>query len=627
MAYLFDIETNGLLDVTDTMHSLCMKDPVTQERISAHDHGAEVSLEEALEKLEYADLIIGHNIIDFDIPAIAKIYPGWEPRGAILDTLVLSRLIWPDLKDRDFRFARKHKWFPKKLIGSHSLKAWGYRLGDRKGEFGETTDWQHWSPEMQSYCEQDVEVTDLLWKRIEDKKYSKRAIQLEHDFKLVLNLQEVFGFPFHLEKAHALYSTLAGRRAEIEALLQEAFPPKTIRTPFVPKANNKKLGYVKGVPTEKVKVVPFNPASRQQIGDRLKEMGWKPTEFTPAGQPVVSETVLKQLDFPEAKLLQEYLMVQKRLGQVSEGKNGWLKLERNGRIHGRVITNGAVTGRCTHSTPNVAQVPSVGVPFGHECRELFHAPPGYVVVGCDASGLELRCLGHYVARYDGGAYVEIILNGDIHWANTLALGLVPPGTERDEENDHHNWARNKVSKRFIYAFLYGAGDELLGSILEPDASPAKQKKVGAKLRKTFLDAMPALKRLVDDVKAAAKKRGYLVGLDGRHLHVRSEHSALNTLLQSAGALVMKEATVVLWRDLEARGDLVLPQYPALNPYEVDVWQAAHVHDEYQLIAREHLAHEVGEVAVGAIRQAGESFNFRCPLDGEYKIGANWAETH
>lgn len=219
------------------------------------------------------------------------------------------------------------------------------------------------------------------------------------------------------------------------------------------------------------------------------------------------------------------------------------------------------------------------------------------------------------------------MNGDIHWANTLALGLVPAGTERDDHNDHHNWARNKVAKRFIYAFLYGAGDELLGSILEPDASPAKQKKVGAQLRKTFLDAMPALKRLVDDVKAAAKKRGYLIGLDGRHLHVRSEHSALNTLLQSAGALVMKEATVVLWRDLEARGDLVLPQYPALNPYEVDVWQAAHVHDEYQLIAREHLAHEVGEVAVGALRQAGESFNFRCPLDGEYKIGANWAETH
>jgi DNA polymerase I-like protein with 3'-5' exonuclease and polymerase domains len=177
------------------------------------------------------------------------------------------------------------------------------------------------------------------------------------------------------------------------------------------------------------------------------------------------------------------------------------------------------------------------------------------------------------------------------------------------------------------AFLYGAGDELLGGLLEPDASPEKKRKIGAKLRKTFLDSMPALKRLVEDVKAAVKKRGYLVGLDGRHLHVRSEHSALNTLLQSAGALIMKEATVILWRDLEDRGDLVLPQYPALAPYDVDVWQAAHVHDEYQTIAREHLAHVVGETAVNAIRKAGESFNFRCPLDGEYKIGSNWAETH
>jgi hypothetical protein len=450
MAYVFDIETNGLLDVTDTMHSLCMKDPVTQERISAHDHGAEVCLEEALEKLEYADLIIGHNIIDFDIPAIAKIYPGWSPRGEIIDTIVCTRLIWPDLKDRDFRFARKHKWFPKNLIGSHKLEAWGYRLGDRKGEFGKTTDWQHWSPEMQAYCEQDVEVTDLLWQKIVAKEYSKRSIKLEHDFKLILNLQEVFGFPFRTQKAQELYATLVQRRLAIEQELQSVFPPQEVRTPFVPKANNRKLGYVKGVPTEKVKIVPFNPGSRQQIADRLKQRyGWKPTQFTPAGQPEVSEKILKTLDYPEAKLLNEYLMVEKRIGQVAEGKNGWLKLERNGRIHGRVITNGAVTGRCTHSTPNVAQVPSVGVPYGHECRELFHAPPGYVVVGCDASGLELRCLGHYVAKYDGGAYVEVILNGDIHWANTQALGLVAKGTERDEDNDHHNWARNKIAKRFI----------------------------------------------------------------------------------------------------------------------------------------------------------------------------------
>ncbi len=628
MAYIFDIESDGLLDVCSKMHCLCMADPATHETISAHDHGAEISIEHALDKLEHADRIIGHNIIDFDVPAITKLYPGWSPRGEIIDTLVLSRLIWPNLKELDFAFARKYKWFPKKLIGSHSLKAWGYRQGIHKGEYGETTDWQEWTPEMQSYCGQDVVVTSAFWEKIQAKEYSQVAMKLEHDFKFVLNLQEVFGFPFDTNKAQELYVKLAQRRHELEQQLQEVFPPKEIRTPFIPKVNNKTRGYDKGVPTEKVKIVPFNPGSRQHIAARLKEnYGWKPSTFTPSGQPEISEETLKGLDFPEAKLLQEYLMLQKRLGQVAEGKNGWLKLERNGRIHGRVITNGAVTGRCTHVAPNVAQTPSINVPYGHECRELFHAPKGYKEIGCDASGLELRCLGHYMSRYDGGAYVDVILNGDIHWTNTIALGLVPPGTERDENNDHHTWARNKIAKRFIYAFLYGAGDTLLGSLLEPTASEKKQTQVGKKLRNTFLNALPALKRLIEDVKAKAKKRGYLIGLDGRKLHVRSEHSALNTLLQSAGALIVKKATVILWEDLRKDPDLILPTYPALAPYPVDVWQAAHVHDEYQNIAREHLAERVGEIGVNAIRKAGEFFKFRCPLDGEYKVGAHWAECH
>lgn len=622
-ALLFDIETDGLLDTVSVVHSNVIKDIQTGQVYSAHDHeGSKVSIEQSLEILEKAPLIVGHNIIKYDIPAIQIVYPGWEPRGRVIDTLVCSRLIWPDLKDSDFRLARKNKLFPKKLIGSHSLEAWGYRLGNFKDDFGKTTDWKNWSPEMQEYCEQDVEVTEALYRHILNQRYSSEAIALEHEFQRVIWLQEASGFPFDLEAAHDLYAELAAKRQELEDGLQEAFPPKVIEEEFVPKANNRKRGYIKGVPIIRRKEIPFNPGSRKQVAERLIEnFGWEPEEYTPTGQPIVSEEVLNHLDYPEAKLIADYYLVQKRLGQLAEGKAAWLKLERNGRIHGTVITNGAVTGRCTHNSPNVAQVPSVGVPYGEQCRALFHAPKGYVLMGCDASGLELRCLGHYMARYDGGAYIDVILNGDIHWANTQALGLVADGEERDEENEHHNWARNKVAKRFIYAFLYGAGDELLGSLLEPDATPQRKKKLGAKLRKTFLSKTPALKRLVENVQNTAKKRGYLRGLDGRRLRVRSLHSALNTLLQSAGAIIMKEATVFLdWK-------LTRDPHQFEAGYMKDFWNAAHVHDEYQIICREEIGDTVGMAGVQAIRDAGTHLGFRCPLDGEYKLGRNWAETH
>lgn len=138
---------------------------------------------------------------------------------------------------------------------------------------------------------------------------------------------------------------------------------------------------------------------------------------------------------------------------------------------------------------------------------------------------------------------------------------------------------------------------------------------GAELRANFLKNLPALKLLVDSVKKVAKDRGWLKGLDGRRLHVRSQHSALNTLLQSAGALAVKKATCILWDDLKATG------------LADSVQQVAHVHDEYQLLVKSGLENDVGKIAVQAFNKAGEFFNFRIPLDGEYKVGHNWAETH
>jgi len=615
--YFFDLESNGLLDTMDRIHSLVLKNLDTGEIISGvappychHYHspnGARiVDINEAVDELALGDEIIGHNIIKFDIPALQLIYPWFKPRNKVTDTLVLSRLMYGNLADRDFDRIKKQAaqfsgvQYPSKLIGSHGLKAWGYRLGFYKGDFGQDTDWQLWSPEMQSYCEQDVLVTEKLYFHFAKLGLPEQAVKIEHDFCEIIAKQERHGFAFDSTKAVDLYQRLVKRRLELSQELQTAFPPKRVEEVFIPKVNNKSRGYVKGEPFTKVSYVDFNPSSRQMIGDRLMAMGWEPEEFTTSGQAKIDETILQKLPYPEAALLAEHFLVEKRIGQLAEGEQAWLKLARQGRIHGSVNTNGAVTGRCTHSNPNVAQVPSVGAAYGAECRELFTVRHGYSLVGADLSGLELRCLAHFMARYDGGRYGEIVINGDIHTENQHAAGLP---------------TRNNA-KTFIYAFLYGAGPVKIGSIVAPQASEEEQRKIGIRLRKAFLKKLPALKKLIDAVEIAAD-RGYLLGLDGRKLHVRSKHAALNVLLQSAGALIAKVATIIAYEDLIAAG-LV---------WGKDFAQVAHVHDEMQFEVRKGLEETVGKIVTDAMRKAGEHFNFRCPIAGEWKSGSNWKETH
>ena len=598
---IFDIETNGLLDTCTKIHSLCIIDADTHKEYPCSDHPGYISINDGLKMLSEADCIIGHNIIKFDIPAIKLIHPEWETKAKIRDTLVCTRLIWPDISDSDYTRVRAKKEFPARLIGRHSLEAWGYRIREHKGTFCKETDWKDWSKEMQDYCMQDVIVTLDLWNHIKAQKYSEIAIDLEHDFQQILWTQEQNGFPFDKDRAVKLYSELSARREVLSQELLKLFPPKIVRSEFVPKRDNKAKGWVKGVTVIKETEVPFNPASRQQIAERLIENGWKPDGYTDTGRPIVDETALTTIHTPATDALCEYLMLQKRIGQLAEGNNAWLKLEQDGIIHGQVITNGAVTGRCTHSNPNMAQIPAVHSPYGKECRSLFGPPKGWVQIGCDASGLELRCLAHYMSPYDGGAYAHIILTGDIHTENQKAAGL----ETRDQ------------AKRFIYALNYGAGDVKLGSVVKPQASEDEQRAIGKALKTKFFKKLPALKQLITDVQNVAQTRGFLRGLDGRRLHIRSQHSALNTLLQSAGAVVMKKATCILWRDLNEQG-LYWPD---------DVIQMAHVHDEYQLACNLDNADLVGKIGIMAISKAGDYFGFKCPLAGEYKVGLNWADCH
>jgi DNA polymerase I-like protein with 3'-5' exonuclease and polymerase domains len=605
-ATIFDIETTAIdnfrtLEGLKKIHCIVIREG---ERVESY-YGDDIR--KGLERLRLADTLVGHNIQAFDIPAIQKLYPKWKPEGLVRDTVILSRLLWSNQKDSDFK--QISKGFPKNLVGSHSLKAWGHRLGEYKGEYEGGFD--NFSDEMLEYCIQDTKVTQALWDAIMVKCNSAESVILEHSFAEIINEQIQNGFAFDIQKAASLYGEWSEERDILKKKLVDTFPPtiEEMKTPaywlvnhgpddyekYPTKSAAKKAGFKdseieKG--PNKTKTIPFNPDSRQQISKCLiDKYGWKPKAFTPNGQPQVDESILKALPYDEAKMLVDYLTLTKRIGQLAEGKEAWMKLETEGRIHGSVNTNGTVTGRCTHSRPNVAQVPAVYAKHGKECRELFCASEGKLLVGCDASGLELRCLGHYLSTFDNGEYIDIILNGDIHTANQQAAGL----ETRDQ------------AKTFIYGWLYGAGAPKIGSIIGGGA------REGQILMKRFLKKMPALKYLKDSIENALGDRDYLVGLDGRHLPIRSKHSALNALLQSAGSILMKQATISAYNSFCSKG--------------LNVKQVAHIHDEIQYEAESGEADLVGQLAVGAIQRAGKPFGFRCPLDGEYKIGKNWAETH
>lgn len=345
----------------------------------------------------------------------------------------------------------------------------------------------------------------------------------------------------------------------------------------------------------KSKVIPFNPGSRTQIADRLIRRGWKPLEFTPSGQPKIDDAVLAGItDISEAALLAEYFMLQKRLGQLSDGKQSWLSKVKDGRLHGRIDTLGTGTFRCSHMDPNLAQVPSCAAPYGKECRSLFHAPEGYDIVGCDVAKLELMALGHYM---NDPKFNEVLLGGDVHQLLADVYGV-----------------DRRTGKTVTYAFMYGAGLKKLGSIVEPSASEAHQIKAGKQIHANMQERLPSLAKLVSGVKKKAEMYKYLLAIDGRRLPVRSPHSALNFLCQSAGAIICKQWVVNFHQMLRERS------------YS-DIHQVAFVHDELQILVPEGMGQEIGELCVQAITQAGEDLGLRLPIGGEFNVGKSWADTH
>jgi DNA polymerase I-like protein with 3'-5' exonuclease and polymerase domains len=581
---------------------------------SCADQEGYLPIERGLKLIEEAEQLVMHNGINFDLRALKKVYPGLNLRldCDIVDTLIMSRVLWPELEPVD---DQKFSHIEKKYRGRHSLAAWGERLGVAKIKFQEEQKkdpdvdnvWDVWSPAMQEYCIGDTLVTQELYLYLLTQDLDPRCHELEHEFAKVMALQEDFGFPFDEKKAFALVNTLKARTTELNDQLQEVFPP------IVEERISAKTGRAL-----KAKVTVFNPGSRQQIADRLRErypeIGFDRTE---KGNPKVDDDVLEVLGekYPEAKLLGEYLLCNKRLGQIADGKEAWLKHCRrygDGRIHGGVKTNACVSGRCSHVSPNMAQVPSVGHAYGAECRSLFTAPAGWKLVGTDAAGLELRALGAWLAHFDGGEYAKLVSTDgfDVHTYNAKLFGIY-------DGNGDIQKATRDLSKRLIYALLYGAGAKKVGSVVDVTLSEQEQYEIGKKTIDTFYKNLPAIKKLKDKIEDRITSRGYLVGIDGRHLQIRSRHSALNQLLQSTGAVVMKKATCILYKDLENAG----------LKHGKDYGLCANIHDEYQIVVIPEYVELVQDVSIKAIEKSGEYFNLLCPFTGESRVGLNWMETH
>ena len=572
--YVLDIETNAL-DAT-TIWCVVLKKLNKPEFITA-------TSSRDLSFLTSDDVFITHNGVEFDIPVLNRVWKTGIKITQVFDTLILSRLFSPNRE------------------GGHALRSWGKRLAFEKKDFD---NYETFSKDMIEYCRRDVELTEKVYNylSLQGSNFSGKSIRLEHKIAHIIHMQRKRGFYLNREKAEDLWAETLGKAKSIEKELQTAFKPKPKCTrevvPRIKKDGTLSLVGLKDIdnPAETIggpfslfKYEPFNLASPKQIIERLDAYGWKPTVLTPKGSPKICEKNLETIpdNAPaSAKKLAEWKMLESRWKTIES----WLNAcKSDNRVHGKVFTMGAVTGRMTHTDPNMANVVSSDKPYGKECRECFTVPDtdNYKLVGMDAKGLELRMLAHYM---NDPEYIDIVLHGDPHTANQKAAGL----------------ETRAQSKTFIYAFLYGAGVEKLGSVVGGTA------KDGARLRSQFLYNMPSLSNLISKVQKMSTG-GDIRGLDGRRILIRHQHAALNTLLQGAGAIVCKQWSICMDHYIKQK--------------KLDAHLVNTIHDELQY---EVHVRDVDAVLAGAdkmMQKAGKDLDVRLTLNADSKVGETWASTH
>jgi DNA polymerase I len=677
---LFDTESNGFVSNSTKLHCIATIDIDTGERSSYRPS----ELAQGLYKLASADELIGHNIVRHDIPLLQKLHKFHPKAGCkVSDTLVMARVIYPNVKKTDFDLTEKGA-MPKEYLGKHSMAAWGYRLGLHKGDYAQVrraqalaqgiTDekaiteyvWGEWNADMHEYMVLDCEVNLALLEKLRPESYPQAPLDLEHRVAVVCDAIQDAGVPFDLGAAGHLQAELMGRKHELEERLKKEFgfwfqpvSPDPLKALFTPKRPNKDAGYwgdyevitdldghqvgktFKGYPCTKLKLVEFNPGSRDHIARKLMERGWQPSKFTDGGKPQLDEETIEAVValYPEMAGIGELLMVEKRLSQLIGSKQSLMDNVEDGRIHGSINPMGTITSRAAHFKPNLGQVPSAKKPYGKDFRKLFvPGKPGWVIVGADMEALELRGLAHYLSYYDGGAYGKVVLEGDPHWINVLAMGLAPPGTERDKHNKLHTIVREDGSKRFVYASVYGAGDEMCGSIIYETLMNARAnveggealyneffqdpvycdqlKRVGGRIRRSFADKITGFSKLQRDIAKRVHDLGYVSGLDKRKTPIRAAHSALNFLIQGAGAILCKRWLADAFAE-------ACQTFKLGEDFQFVLW----VHDEIQVICREEIAERIGYILVKNAQAAGIPYGFKLPLDSNYSIGASWADTH
>lgn len=643
MKLVFDLESTLIpkdpKGFPDEIHCIIAEDVDTGEVLEAGPGEIEVMVR----YLMRADRLIGHKIASFDVPVLEHHYPFFkEYSGELFDTLEASRLVYAsNIYERSVKFQRsagrsdeaREAKLPSKLLMSHSLEAWGYRLGMAKMHADvDLSFFAKFSPEMLERCKSDVRINTLLYRHLLEKPAdtgwdlcSEQSLLNESKVSYIVGKQEKNGVGFNEPAAQELYAELLGKKAELIKRLRSQvkgwFSPKG--KPVTPKKSMvrskdllAKTIVTEGATYQNIEWLEFNPASSQHRGRALQlQYGWQPKDYTETGQPETSEEILADLDYPIIQDLLEYMTIDKRLGQIGDGKEAWLRHVKDGRIHGQVKVTGTRTSRASHSRPNLGQVPKVGNPYGLECRSLFGPTmPGWVLVGCDISGLELRMLAHYLAAYDGGAFAEIVLNGDVHSEFMKGNGCFI----RDN------------SKTWIYSFLYGCGNEKSGTVILKDWRQAYEQgitqdkppgsrhaeELGKLSREKLLGHFGALDELLKRCKEAYR-RGWLRAIDGRILACKSEHGALNDLLQGGGSVVSKYAMALWW-------DMLIEK---LGPCGVQWLNHLFVHDEWQNSSKPEIAEDMGRIMVESIEETGRRLGVRLPLTGEFKIGSNWGATH
>lgn len=605
MRLLFDLETDNLLDDVTTIWCMVARDIDTDEEYVF----GPTEIDKGLTLLRSATLLAGHNICQYDLPVLQKLKQHARPaKGGVLDTLLWSRASYPMLSLDDFKRSQRHTGpdLEARLSGSHSLEAWGQRLGNHKGSIGK--DFSRFTAEMLTYCRQDVALNVTLFRHLKvHGAVSEDAARVESEVGWLLGRQQRHGVRFNASAAVELHAAMAQRQAELIASLDGLFDPWNVPAGIlVPKRDNKARGYVKGVPVQKTKTLTFNPTSPDHIASRLQaKYGWKPSEWTDGGaRPKMTEEILSALPYPEAKPLAEVQMLKQRLGQLALGKKAFLTVERGGRIHGRVHATGARTSRMSHSDPNM-NVPKVTSQYGAEFRSLFCADLGHTLVGVDASGLEMRMLGHYLGQWDAGKFAAEVIDGDVHTYMMQATGI----TKRDTQ------------KTWTYARLYGAGDGKLGKIMGVSAKAAGI----VKARVTRM--MPGMSKMEQGLDVA-KKRGWVRLPDGRRAPTMSRHDTLNTLLQGSGAIVLKVALVIADALMQDAGLHPMEEITSWSSEgEGDYEFVLNVHDEWQITCQPEVADTVKACCLEGMRLAGIVLGLRVVIAGEAKAGANWKETH